>query len=148
MKKYIFVVTLLMGSTAFAQPVNLACQGQIVSDTVFKKYSDLNEKNKKDWLMFNVIVEPSTNSLTIGSSYHTANLKYSTLNVSQSHYTMYHHWANPNSDYAYYSMHISIDRYTGSYKMRYSSLTKDANISSKFESNGTCQVGVHWLQKF
>ena len=146
MKKYIFALSLLISSTSFAQTINLACQGEIVNNMTVKKYPDLNKKNQKDWLMFNVTIEPSTNSMIVGSSYYTNNLKYSTLSVSHSHYTMNHSWAKPN--YLFDSIYISINRYTGVYKMSMSSLTSDTEVSQKLESQGTCQIGVHWSQKF
>ncbi len=148
MKRLVIASLMVLGTTVSAQTINLACQGSVNYSTTSKKYPSLNEKNKKDWILFNVIVEPATNSLTIGDSFYTANVKYTTLSVSDSHYRMYYLWNNPSPEYNYHSTLIFINRFDGQYKLSSSSLSKDGLSKTELESHGTCQIGVHWQQKF
>ena len=148
MKKVLIALSLVASFSAGAQQISLACSGIILVNSTFKQFPDLNEKNKKDSLMVNVMVDISNNTMIIDDSYYTANLKYSNLNITNSFYTINHHWANPNKEYAYYSTSMYINRYTGNYEYNYSSLSKDGKIESKHTSNGTCQIGRQWLPKF
>jgi hypothetical protein len=144
MKKLFVTSLILFGTAVCAQTVNLACQGIITSE-YSSKHRSLNYKDKKDWVRFNVVIEQSTNSLTIGPSYHTAHLTYPNLRIDESGYAINHSSANP--DYAYISMDFYVDRYTGKYKLSNHSKNKQGGILEN-ESNGDCQLGVHWQQKF
>jgi hypothetical protein len=148
MKKLFVALAMVLSLPAIAQPVSLACQGQATYNATNKKFPNINVKNRKEWVMLNVVIEPDTNSIVIGDSYYSDKTRYPDLRISDSHYVMHYWIANPNREHAYYSIMISVDRFTGSFKYSNSDSSKDGNHDSKTSISGTCQIGVQWQQKF
>jgi hypothetical protein len=146
MKKLIVASLILFGTVACAQTVNLACQG-IITTEFTSKHRSLNYKDKKDYVKFNVVIEQSTNSLTIGPSYHTAHLTYPNLRIDESSYAVNYSASNPNPDHTYNSLNFYVDRYTGKFKLSSRAEFKSGGILEN-ASTGDCQIGVHWQQKF
>jgi hypothetical protein len=146
MKKLFVASLILFGTAVCAQTVNLACQGSITTEFT-SKHRSLNYKDKKDWIRFNVVIEPSTNSLTIGPSYHTTHLTYPNLRIDESSYAVNYSASNPNPDHTYNSLNFYLDRYTGNFKLSSRADFKSGGILEN-KSTGDCQIGVHWQTKF
>jgi hypothetical protein len=148
MKKLFVALAVVLSLPVIAQPVSLACQGQAIHNATSKKFPNINVKNRKEWVMLNVVIEPDTKSVVIGDSYYSDKTRYPELRITDSHYIMYYWIENPNREHAYWSQDISVDRFTGSFKYKNSSLSKDGDLESKTTILGTCQIGVQWQQKF
>ena len=146
MKQLIISSLMILSTTVFSQTVNLACQG-IISSDLTSKYPSLNYKGKKDHVRFNVSVDQSTNSLTIGPSYHTAYLKYPNLRIDESGYAINYSASTPKADYTYESLNFYLDRFTGTFKYNTRSEFKSGGILEN-TITGDCQIGVHWQTRF
>jgi hypothetical protein len=146
-KKALIATLVMFSGIALADPVYLACSGEVMVNVTNKSYSDMNKKDK-DFMRFNIIVDISDRSMVIGDSRYSVKSKYPDLFIADSIYSLSYHWTKPSKEYAYNSTYMSIDRYTGDFKYEYDTLTSEGNLKVNYKANGTCQIGVQWQSKF
>ena len=148
MKKLIVAFCMSISLPAMSQTILLACQGmfEVESKPVNQKLK-VNSK-LKDYVYVNITIDSTQQTIILGPSRATVETAYPLSVITHSNFFSSGNYTNET--FIKDMVSISIDRYTGKFEFsRWGEYRiKDSVSWTETKGSGTCQVGVHWQQKF